>query len=47
MATLTIFNDLGGGVQQRFIFYTQKDYNFGICLPQKITSFFSIPKKIS
>ena len=36
----------GEGVRQRFIFYTQKDHNFRICLPQKITTFFSIPKKI-
>ena len=36
----------GGGVQQRFIFYTQKDHNFRIGLPKKITTFFSIPKKI-
>ena len=40
----TIFNDRG--FRQRFIFYTQKDYNFRICLPKKITTFFSIPKKI-
>ena len=37
------FND--GGVRQRFIFYTQKILNFRICLPQKIPTFFSIPKK--
>ena len=36
----------GGGVQQRFTFYTQKIYHFRICLPKKITTFFSIPKKI-
>ena len=36
----------GGGVRQRFIFYTQKNHNFRICLPKKITTFFSIPKKI-
>ena len=45
------------GVRQRFIFYTQKDHNFRICLPKKITVlflaypkktlvFFSQPKKI-
>ena len=34
----------GGGVQQRFIFYTQQNHNFRICLPKKITIFFSIPK---
>ena len=44
---LTYLNDEeGGGVRQRFIFYTQKDLNFRICLPQKITTLFSIPKKI-
>ena len=37
----------GGQVQQRFIFYTQKDHNFRICLPKKITTFLSIPKKKS
>ena len=36
----------GGGVRQRFIFYTPKDPNFRICLPKKIPNFFSIPKKI-
>ena len=36
----------GGGVRQRFIFYTQKNPNFRICLPKKIPTFFSIPKKI-
>ena len=35
----------GGGGRQRFIFYAQKDHNFRICLPQKITTLFSIPKK--
>ena len=44
-APLTNFND--GEVQQRFIFYTQKNHNFRICVPKKITTFFSIPKKIS
>ena len=43
-APLTYFND--GGVRQRFIFYAQKNPNFRICLPQKIPTFFSIPKKI-
>ena len=28
------------------IFYTSKNPNFRICLPQKIRTFFSIPKKI-
>ena len=42
-APLTYFND--GGVRQRFIFYTQKNPNFSICLPKKIPTFFSIPKK--
>ena len=41
---LTYLND--GGVRQRFIFYTQKNPNFRICLPKKIPTFFSIPKKI-
>ena len=36
----------GGGVRQRFIFYTPKNPNFRICLPKKIPTFFSIPKKI-
>ena len=40
----TYFND--GGVRQRFIFYTQKNPNFRICLPKKNPYFFSIPKKI-
>ena len=47
-APLTNFNDGGrggGGVRQRFIFYTQKNHNFRICLPKKITTSFSIPKK--
>ena len=43
-APLTYFND--GGFRQRFIFYTQKNPNFRICLPTKIPTFFSIPKKI-
>ena len=43
-APLTYFND--GGVRKRFIFYTQKTPNFKICLSQKISTFFSIPKKI-
>ena len=34
------------GVRQRFIFYTRKNPNFRICLPKKISTFFSIPKKI-
>ena len=42
-APLTYFND--GGVRQRFIFYTPKNPNFRICLPQKIPTFFSIPQK--
>ena len=36
----------GGGVWQRFIFYTPKNHNFRICLPKKITTFFSIHKNI-
>ena len=40
----TYSND--GGVRQRFIFYTQENPNFRICLPKKIPTFFSIPKKI-
>ena len=35
----------GGGVRQKFIFYTPKNHNFRICLPKKITTFFSIPKR--
>ena len=42
-APLTNFND--GGVPQRFIFYTQKNLNFRICLPKKITTFLAYPKK--
>ena len=41
---LTYFNDWG--VRQRFIFYTPKNPNFRSCLPKKIPSFVSIPKKI-
>ena len=44
-APLTYFND-GGGIRQRFIFYTPKNPNFRICLSKKIPNFFSIPKKI-
>ena len=29
----------GGGVRQRFIFYNQKNHNFRICQPKKITAF--------
>ena len=36
----------GGGVRQRFIFYTQKNHNFRMCLPKKVTTFFSIPPKV-
>ena len=43
-APLTNFNDRE--VQQRFIFHTQKNHKFRICLPKKITTFFSIPQKI-
>ena len=31
----------GGGVRQRFIFYTQKNPNFRICLPKKSLSVFA------
>ena len=41
-----IFNEGGGGVRQRFIFYTTKNPNFRICLPKKIPTFVNIPKKI-
>ena len=34
----------GGEVRQKF--YTPKNRNFRICLPKKITTFFSIPQKI-
>ena len=45
-APLTYFNDGGGGggVRQRFIFYTQNSHNFKICLPKKITTFLAYPK---
>ena len=49
-APLTYFNDggggEGGGVRQRFIFYTSKNPNFRILLPKKIPPFLSIHKKI-
>ena len=36
----------GGGVRQRFIFYTQKNHKFRICLPKKNHYFFLVyPKK--
>ena len=35
----------GGGIQQRFIFFTQKNHNFRICLPKKITTFLAHPPK--
>ena len=35
----------GGGVRERFIFYTQRNHNFRICLQIKVTTFFSIPQK--
>ena len=35
------------GVRQRFIFYTQKNHNFRICLPKKITTFFKHTQKKS
>ena len=43
---LTNFNDGGGGgVSDRSSYFiTQKNHNFRICLPKKITAFFSIPK---
>ena len=43
-APLTNFND--GEVQQGFIFYTQKNHNFRICLPKKKSlPFLAYPKK--
>ena len=42
-APLTNFTDRVA--RQRFIFCTPKNHNFRICLPKKITTFFSIPKK--
>ena len=45
-APVTSFNDRGGGRgRQRFIFYSPKNHNFRICLPKKITTFLSYPKK--
>ena len=41
-ASLTYFNY--GGVRQRFIFNTQKNPNFRICLPKKIPQCFCISK---
>ena len=35
----------GRGVRQRFIFYTQKNHNFKICLPKKITTFLAYAQK--
>ena len=48
---LTNFNSRGGGrgggvgSDRGSYFCTQKNPNFRICLPKKITTFFSIPKK--
>ena len=42
-APLTYFNDRG--VRQRFIFYTQKNPNFRICVSKKIPTFLAYPKK--
>ena len=44
---LTNFNDGRGGWSDRgsYYFYTQKDHNFKICLPKKITTFLAYPKK--
>ena len=39
----TNFND--GGVWQRFIFYTQKNHNFRICLPKISLLLLAYPKK--
>ena len=44
MAPFTNCNDEGrggggGGWRERFIFYTQRNHNFRICLPIKITTF--------
>ena len=36
----------GGGSDRGSYFYTPKNHTFRICLPKKITTFFSIPKKI-
>ena len=43
-APITNFNDRGGGLRQRFIFYTKKNHNFRMCLLKKVITFFSIPK---
>ena len=46
-APLTNFNDGdggGGGVRKRFIFYTQKNHNFRICLPKKSLLCLAYPK---
>ena len=49
-APLTYFNDwgMGGGgggrVRQRFIFYTQKNHTFRICLPKKPLLYLAFPK---
>ena len=49
-APLTIVNDRGvgggGGSNRGSYFIPKKNPNFRICLPKKITTFFSIPKKI-
>ena len=42
----TNFNDGGGGrVRQRFIFFTQKNHTFRICLPKKSLLFLAYPQK--
>ena len=33
------------GIRQRFIFYTQKNHNFRICLPKKSLFFLAYPKE--
>ena len=38
-------NDRMGGLQQSFIFYTQKNPNFRIWLPKKIPTFIAFPQK--
>ena len=32
------------GIRERFIFYTQRNHDFRICLPKKITTFLAYPQ---
>ena len=45
VAPLTNFNDGGGGIRQRFTFYTQKNHNSEFVYPKKSLLFIAYPKK--